>query len=317
MDIKINQFSATLPENILLVLSKLVNTAASEVFLSLPSNFQEVLLVAPDKTIQTIHDLRKAEGLAPTDISTVSPVFALPLECAGELKCWVVISKEEIDLQLNSIEGANHFYSTLLEEFFHINNYSDIWNERGFIRHNTNNECRDYFVNASFKLLDEYIAGRKKAELLSKRSVELAFGKSLPKILTDSINNLYSIIDGFVRGKVNFEDASTKINAIVLKDIFESLARESARRSHLVNPSSPLGNPEESPEYVRYIKSYWQEIDPHCSSAYQQEGMFSSSEQEISIILERFYNQLGVFFSVQESGGCWMTISDQWKNGAD
>lgn len=314
MDIKINQVSTTLPDNILLVLSKLVNTAASEVFLSLPSIFQEVLLVAPSKTKQTVRDLCKAKGLPPINISTTSPVFALPLECAGELNCWVVISKEVVDLRLNNMEGANLLYSTLLEEFFHIKNYSDIWKDRGFIHHNTNNKCRDYFLNASFKLLDEYIAGRKKAELLSKRSVELAFGKSLPRIMTGSINTLYRTIEGFIRGEIKFEDASTRINAVILKDIFESLSRESARRSHLIDPSSPLGNPEESPEYVRHIRACWQKIDLHCSSAYQQEGMFSSSEHEISIILEGFYNLLGVFFSVQEDGGCWMTISDQWIN---
>ena len=314
MDVKINQVSTTLPEDLLLVLSKLVNTAAAEVFLSLPSIFQEVLLVVPGKTTQVVHDLCKAEGIDPIDISAVSDVFALPLERAGELKCWVVISKEEVEQRLNNMEGANLLYSTLLEEFFHINNYSDIWKARGFIHHRTNNECRDYFLNASFKLLDEYIAGRRKADLLSKRSVELAFGKSLPKIMTESINTIYSTIEGFARGKIKFEDASTRINAVILKDIFESLVRESARRSRLVNHSFPLGSPEESPEFTRYIRAYWREIDLHCSNAYQNAAAFSNSEYGISKILESFFNDIGVTFTVQESGGCWMTISNRWIN---
>lgn len=316
MDVLVEEKTIKLPKKLLHALQILANSAASEVFQDLPRCFQALLVVPNYEISNTIKSIHNTHGNQDIRLltKTNSSAVALPVESKNELKCWVVVERRLCDQLIGSMDGANDLYLTLLEELFHINNYENTWNRRGYIGHQSENKCANFFQNISYKLLDEYIAGRNKANLLAQRSVKLGFGKSLPSLITNSVNNLFKTIDKFASGQIEFDEASSRINSIIIKDIFESMARESGRRAPYPHTKPPLGDPNESEEYKLLIKSFWEAVETQLINAHNDENKFEQSEREISKLLELFYNQVGITFKTIESGECWMTITDSWIN---
>lgn len=198
--------------------------------------------------------------------------------------------------------------STLLEELFHVQHYSAIWQRRGYFhpRH-SDIACRNDLFTLCSKFQDEYVAIRWKASVMAsiplveapdggKTVAYLGYGLPIAPLLDQAAANLSQIIYDAASKKLSVGDVWPKLRQVVYQEIFEPLARDAAFQTAMpLNADVPDQVPSESWFYQQDIASYWRQIRTQLERSFNNDlEEEDAALYDMTNILEAFLREMGV-----------------------
>jgi hypothetical protein len=242
-----------------------------------------------------------------------SSACALFRELNSEYEGKIIIPESEIDRVEFDESARLKLLMTILEEILHIRNYFEFVEQYGYIHHNISfqDPCMSYLMQLSYKLVDEFIVGRRKAEIVVKDEIQLFYGLDVADVIDNGIESLRQIISGTIKGEIGYGEAIPQVTNLIIFKIFDVLGRDKSRAVQ-ENHREFNWDYSSSKYFNKLIEPFWNDILSQMELASKSIADLLKAIEEIAKIIFQFMNSLGIELSIADNGECWITFNDSW-----
>lgn len=220
------------------------------------------------------------------------------------------------DLQPHPQKEDFNIRATLVEELLHIHSFIDYWNIYGhlYYEYKSENVCADLLMPDAFYLLEEYVAGRRKAEIFKNKG-SFSYGLPIPEIIDKNILKLANLIVSITKGTMTADEANSLVHHSTKWGIWDPLSRDASRATHHFGENSLNWDMKESKYFEQTVKPYWKKLQKELTNGYESSPEIIEILQNIITILKDFHESLGIEFQPTADGSkCEIRYNDRWAS---
>ncbi|MCB9151970.1 MAG: hypothetical protein H6641_24705 [Caldilineaceae bacterium] len=231
----------------------------------------------------------------------ISGAFAIPVKLEGNLACYVVLTRDKVEM-FQFQELQYDAVSTLLEELLHVEQYALTWQKFKRLIPEPAFLSQEQFLNLASFIIDEYWVARQKAPIIAQNfSVVAPDGASTPLYLwyggnlIELLNEAQTRIHIFRASKSLKNSDLEEIGSTIVRYIFETLARDAAFRTanpKHTQPENLILLENDSPFYNGHVAEYWKSIHKQMVDFYEDQITKESAVREIASSLQNFVNYI-------------------------
>jgi hypothetical protein len=270
----------------------------------------EIIVTPRENIADAANEFMARVGERPS-VRTSASAVAVPAVSEGRLTAAIVLDVAHLNAFDQTHTELDYFALTLLEEMLHIRHYSITFQRRGFIHYNLPPQCQSLLHELAYHLLDEYLVGRWKADLVS---AEIFYGGNLPRDIEDGLFRLARIVVEAASARVAISDSWSRTADIITGPTFGALVRE-AGRTATRNTPSPAGDPTSSIMFLDHVALYWNSTLEDLVHAFDDLRTEDEAVAQVASQLANFLEHCGVTLIPMPDGGCWVNFASQWAEG--
>jgi hypothetical protein len=268
------------------------------------------IILTPSANIQAAANRYLADAGDNPNVRTSAAAIAVPVTTCGHLRAAIIIAAESLEAFDHGHAETDHFASALLEEMLHVRHYAITFDRRGFIHYNLPSRCQSDLMELAYHMLDEYVVGRWKADLVE---AELCYGGSLPHDIERGLHQLADLVRDAATAAVDITEAWARTAEIISGPTLGVLVREAGRRANRAGPS-PAGDPSTSALFLRHLLPYWRHILPRLEAAFDDLGKADDELPQVASQLHSFLDQCGIKLTTMDDGTCWVVFVSGWAD---
>lgn len=308
--ISIRAFSCAVPSTRLAQLSVLVHWCAERTSVDHPTLLASII-VAPKSLIAAAANAFLAEAGDKSHVRSSADAVAVPAVTQGHLQAAIVLDAGKLAALDQGQAEIDSLALTLLEEFLHVRHYAITFERRGFIHYHLQDKCRSWLLEIAYHLLDEYLVGRWKSDLIEG---ELFYGGSLPNDIDRGLVQLAHIVQRAAKAELDVTTASLATADILIGPTFGALVREAGRRANRSGTPSPAGDPSGSSLFGLHVNEYWGPIRSHLVESFHNPQKADDELLGIAHQLKSFLEHCGITLTPVDDGICWINFANTWAD---